>query len=641
MAFAYNESRLLGVNNIEFIKIKITPKKGNSNTMKELDSVVIRFSGDSGDGMQLTGTQFSNTSALMGNDIATFPDFPAEIRAPQGTVAGVSGFQVNIGASEINTPGDEPDVLVAMNPAALKANLHSLKKGGTIIANIDAFTDLNIKKAGYEGNPIGTHELDAYQVVEAHITNQTLEALDNLDLDSKSKARCKNFYALGMTYFMFGRDLDPTIKWVEEKFGKKPILVEANVTALKAGWNFAETIETVISTYKVPPAKIESGRYRQINGNQATAWGFIQAAQAANLELFLGSYPITPASDILHELSKHKNFGVKTVQAEDELAGICTSIGASFGGALALTTSSGPGIALKGEAMGLAMMYELPLVIVNIQRGGPSTGLPTKTEQSDLFQAMYGRNGECPMIVVAASRPNDCFHMAYEACRLTLEHMTPVVLLTDGYIANGAEPWKLPDLKKNYSTIKHKQVSGAKPEGEEFLAYSRDEFLARPWAVPGTPGYEHRLGGLEKADGSGNVSYDPENHEKMCILRAEKVARVANNIPLQEVEGDEKGDLLVISWGGTYGATHMAVDKCRKEGLNVSLAHIKYLNPFPKNLGEIIGNFKKVLIPELNLGQLKAIINSTYECNAKGFNKVQGLPFKISELCDAIKAELG
>ena len=420
--------------------------------MEKLESVVIRFSGDSGDGMQLTGTQFSNTSALMGNDLSTFPDFPAEIRAPQGTVAGVSGFQVNIGSSEVNTPGDEPDVLVAMNPAALKANIGSLKKGGTVIANIDAFTDSNFKKCGYDSNPLKTHDMEVYKVIEANITSQTLEALKESEIDNKSKGRCKNFYALGITYFMFGRDLDPTIKWVEEKFKKRPDLVDANVKALKAGRNYAETIETIVSNYEIPAAKIAPGTYRHINGNTATAWGLMQAAEASGLNLFLGSYPITPASDILHELSRHKNFGIKTFQAEDEIAAISSSIGASFAGALSLTTSSGPGIALTGEALGLAMIYEIPLVIVNIQRGGPSTGLPTKTEQSDLNQALYGRNGDCPLIVVAASRPSDCFHMAYEAARLTLEHMTPVMLLTDGYIANGQA--EIPNLEENYQELR-------------------------------------------------------------------------------------------------------------------------------------------------------------------------------------------
>ncbi|MBT5094780.1 MAG: 2-oxoacid:acceptor oxidoreductase subunit alpha [Halobacteriovoraceae bacterium] len=609
--------------------------------MKELDSVVIRFSGDSGDGMQLTGTQFSNTSALMGNDISTFPDFPAEIRAPAGTVAGVSGFQVHIGASEINTPGDEPDVLVAMNPAALKANLHTLRKGGTVIVNTDAFDEKSILKAGYEGTPLGTPQMETFNVVEAQITSQTIGALKDIDLDGKAKTRCKNFYALGMSYFMFGRDLEPTIKWVNEKFGKVPVLVEANVASLKAGYNYALTIEATLSTYKIPAAKIKAGKYRQINGNMATAWGFIQAAQVAKLELFLGSYPITPATDILHELSKHKNFDVKTYQAEDELAGVCSAIGASFGGALALTTSSGPGIALKGEAIGLAMIYELPLVIVNVQRGGPSTGLPTKTEQSDLNQAMYGRNGECPLIVVAASRPSDCFEMAFEACRLTLEHMTPVMLLTDGYIANGAEPWLIPDLNKDFNKITHKRDLTPGEEGTKYRAYERDEDLSRSsWAIPGVPGKEHRVGGLEKADGSGNVSYDPENHEKMVRIRQQKVDNAANNIPTQEVEGELTGDVLVVSWGGTYGATHMAVKDLIEQGKKVSLMHLKYINPMPKNTESILKGFKKVLVCELNAGQMRDLIRSRFNVPAEGYGKIQGLPFKISELVTAVNKAL-
>lgn len=599
--------------------------------MKELESVVIRFSGDSGDGMQLTGTQFSNTSALMGNDISTFPDFPAEIRAPQGTVAGVSGFQVNIGASEINTPGDEPFVLVAMNPAALKANLHTVQQGGVVIINTDAFNERNYEKAGYTDDPLTNGDLDGYQLIKVAITTQTVETLKDFELDSKSKTRCKNFYALGMTFFMFSRELEPTIEWVSKKFAKKQILVDANVAALKAGYNFAETIETTISTFKIPAAKIEGGQYRSINGNQATAWGFIQASEVSGRPLFLGSYPITPASDILHELSIYKQFNVKTFQAEDEIAGVCTAIGAAFGGALALTTSSGPGIALKGEAMGLAMIYELPLVIVNVQRGGPSTGLPTKTEQSDLLQAMYGRNGESPLIVVAASRPNDCFEMAYEASRLALEHMTPVILLTDGYIANGAEPWKIPDLSKQFNKI---DVPDAKSKysAEEYLPYKRDDRLVRTWAIPGEAGYEHRLGGLEKQVDTGNVSYDPANHEEMCRIRAQKVANVADNIPLQELEGEDSGDLLVISWGGTYGATHMAVAEMQAQGKKVSLMHLKYINPMPKNVDDIITKFSRVVVCELNRGQMKDIINARYSINALGYNKVQGLPFRISEL---------
>ncbi len=605
--------------------------------MKELERVVIRFSGDSGDGMQLTGGQFSSTSAHMGNEISTFPDFPAEIRAPAGTVAGVSGFQVHIGSTDVETPGDEPDVLVAMNPAALKANLKALRKGGVIIVNIDAFDENNLKKAGYAVTPIGTHELEDYKVVEAHITTQTIECMKDLDLDNKSKSRCKNFYALGMTYFMFSRDIEPTIKWIQDSFGKKSaVLVEANTRALKTGYHFAETIEAVISHYKVPSAKITAGTYRHISGNQSLAWGLIQGAQAAKLPLFLGSYPITPATDILHELSKFRNFGVTTFQAEDEIAAVCSAIGASFGGALGVTTSSGPGIALKGEAMGLAVMYELPLVVVNVQRGGPSTGLPTKTEQADLGQAMYGRNGECPMIIIASSRPNDCFEVAYEAARLSLEFMTPVMLLSDGYIANGAEPWLLPDLKK-YSEIKTRKITEPNTTGEKFFSYKRDEkTLSRPWASPGLLGYEHRIGGLEKAENTGNISYDPENHERMIHIRAEKVARVAEAIPLQELVGEKTGDVLVISWGGTYGATHMAVQELQRSGKKVSLMHLRYLNPMPKNVEELLKGFKKIVVCELNLGQLRNILNAKFSCHAEGINKVQGVPFKISELVEKI-----
>ena len=608
--------------------------------MKQIESVVIRFSGDSGDGMQLTGTQFSNTSAMMGNDIATFPDFPAEIRAPAGTVAGVSGFQVNIGATEINTPGDQPFVLVAMNPAALKANVDSVQDGGVVILNKDAFTQRNYEKAGYESDPLAGDGLAKFQLVEAHITTQTTEALKELELDNKSKARCKNFYALGMTYFMFSRSLDPTIEWIREKFKGKEQLIDANTMALKAGFHYAETIESVISTYKVPKAAIGAGTYRSISGNQATAWGLIQAAEAAKLKLFLGSYPITPASDILHELSKFKNFGVKTFQAEDEIAGVCTAIGAAFGGALAVTTSSGPGIALKGEAMGLAMIYELPLVIINVQRGGPSTGLPTKTEQSDLLQAMYGRNGESPLIIVAASRPNDCFEMTFEAARLAVEHMTPVMLMSDGYIANGAEPWKIPDLGKQFNTIKPR-FPEQKSASEHFFAYQRDpESLVRSWAIPGRAGFEHRLGGLEKQVNTGNVSYDPDNHEEMCRIRQQKVERANKNIPLQEIEGEDSGDLLVVSWGGTYGATHMAVRQMQQDGHRVSLIHLKYLNPMPRNISKIFPAFKKVLVCELNSGQLHKILNARYNLAAVQYNKIQGQPFAIGELVSAFCKQL-
>ncbi len=606
--------------------------------MNEIESVVIRFSGDSGDGMQLTGTQFSDTSALMGNDISTFPDFPAEIRAPQGTVAGVSGFQVHIGATEINTAGDEPFVLVAMNPAALKANLASVQKGGLLILNMDSFDQRNFEKAGYTENPLTTGELAGYQVLKVNITTQTVESLKDFELDNKAKTRCKNFYALGMTYYMFDRELGPTIDWIQGKFGKKnPTVAEANIKALKDGRNFAETLEATVSTYKIPKAQIASGKYRSINGNTATAWGLMRAAEVAKLPLFLGSYPITPASDILHELSKHKNCDVRTFQAEDEIAGICSAIGASFGGALGITTSSGPGIALKGEAMGLAMIYELPLVIVNIQRGGPSTGLPTKTEQSDLLQVMYGRNGESPMIVVAASRPNDCFEMAYEAARLTLEHMTPVILLTDGYIANGAEPWKIPDLSKEFSNIDVPLEDRENPP-EKYLPYKRDEQkLSRKWAIPGMPGYEHRLGGLEKQVDTGNVSYDPENHENMSRIRQEKVDRVANFIPEQKLDGPDSGDLLIVSWGGTFGSTNTAVKEAQKLGQKVSHMHLKYINPMPKNVESILKNFKKIVVCELNFGQMQKILNGKFNCQAMGYHRMQGQPFKVRELVGMIE----
>lgn len=601
--------------------------------LTELESVVVRFSGDSGDGVQLTGTQFSNTSAIMGNDIATFPDYPAEIRAPQGTVAGVSGFQVHFGSREILTPGDETDMLVAFNPAALKVNLKDLKKGGTILYNSDAFTSKKLEKAGYKTNPLESGELEGYQLIKVPIDSQTLKALKDIDLDTKSKKRCKNFYALGMTYFFYHRELETTLQWMEEKFGKHSELLEANQTAMKAGAHFAETLETVVSTYKVAKAHIEPGTYRQINGNTSTAWGFIRASQAAGLPLFLGSYPITPASDILHELSKHKQFGVKTFQAEDEIAGICSAIGAGLAGSLAITTSSGPGIALKGEAIGLAVSYEMPLVIVNVQRGGPSTGLPTKTEQADLFQALYGRNGDAPLVVVAASRPSDCFHMAYEASRLALEYMTPVILLTDGYIANGSEPWKIPDMESEYAKIEHKMVDPDMIDKENWHWIERDpETLVRSWVVPGMRGLEHRIGGLEKDYETGNVSYDPDNHQKMSEVRKEKIEKVADSIPQQEIEGETEGDLLVISWGGTYGSVEMAVRALQQENQKISLIHLKYLNPMPKNIGEFIGNFKRIIVPELNMGQMVHVINARFGCEARSYTKVAGLPFKIAEL---------
>lgn len=599
--------------------------------MKDHDQIVIRFSGDSGDGMQLTGTQFSNTSAQMGNDLATFPDFPAEIRAPQGTVAGISGFQVHFGSVQINTPGDEPDVLVAMNPAALKANLADLKPGGFIIANEDAFTDLNLKKAGYDKSPLD--DLVDYKLITAKITSQTKIALEDVDLEPKAKTRSKNFYALGMTYFMFSRDLAPTIDWIKEKFSHDVNLQEGNIKALRAGYNYAETIEVIADRVtSIERAQIPAGTYRQISGNQALAWGFIYAAENAGLDLFLGSYPITPASDILHELSKYKNHGVKTFQAEDEIAACCAAIGASYAGALAITTSAGPGIALKGEALNLALMLEVPLVLIDVQRGGPSTGLPTKTEQSDLNMVMYGRNGDSPLIVLAAKSPSDCFSMAYEAARLTLEHMTPVVLLSDGYIANGSTPWKLPNLEEDYAKIKPRFVTEDDIK-EGFLPYKRDDqTLARSWALPGTPGLMHRVGGLEKEDLTGNVSYDPANHQKMVNLRQEKVERVANYIPEQVLEGKVDAPLLIISWGGTYGSVQTAVAQMNETQSNCAHIHLQYLNPMPKNVASIIERFDKILVCELNQGQLHNILQGKFAKKMDSFTKVEGKPFKVREL---------
>ncbi len=600
--------------------------------MKDIDQVVIRFSGDSGDGMQLTGSQFSNTSAQMGNDLATFPDFPAEIRAPQGTVAGVSGFQVHFGSIQIHTPGDEPDVLVAMNPAALKANLLDVKKGGTLIINEDAFNELGFKKAGYEANPLEGLEED-HKVIKAKITTQTKEALKDIELDGKSKARCKNFYALGMTYFMYSRSLDPTLEWIKEKFAQNELLQSANTMALKAGFHYAETIHAQANTYSVASAEIEKGVYRQISGNTALAWGFIFAAQRAGLELFLGSYPITPASDILHELSKHKHFGVKTFQAEDEIAAICAALGASFAGALSMTTSSGPGIALKSEALNLAIMLELPLVVVDVQRGGPSTGLPTKTEQSDLNMAMFGRNGDSPAIVLAAKSPSDCFHMAFEACRLSLEHMTPVILLSDGYIANGSAPWKIPDIENDFPSITP-QFATDEDKKEGFLPYKRDnEKLCRKWAIPGREGFMHRLGGLEKENETGNVSYDSYNHELMVCLREKKVAKVCDFIPEQVIEGEVESETLIVSWGGTYGSVHEAVKKFNLEhDKTVAHVHLQYLNPLPKNFESILKQYQKIIACELNRGQLKEYLNGKFSLNALGYSKVQGKPFKVREL---------
>ena len=603
----------------------------------ELDKVVIKFAGDSGDGMQLTGTQFTDTSALLGNDLATFPDFPAEIRAPQGTVAGVSGFQVHIGNTEINTPGDTADVLIAMNPAALKANRNWIKNGGTIIVNIDAFSKRDIEKAGYKNNPLEDGTFESYNLVQAPITTLTRESLKDSGLDSKSMGRSKNMFALGIVYWMFSRPMEQTENFLKIKFAKKPEIIDANIKVLHAGHNFAETIEALPSSYTVLKANISKGIYRNIMGNQATAWGFIAAAEKAEKELFLGSYPITPATDILHELAKHKNLGVKTFQAEDEIAAICSAIGASFAGALAITTTSGPGLALKGEALGLAMITELPLVVVNVQRGGPSTGLPTKTEQSDLFQALYGRNGESPVVVVAASTPSNCFEWAYESSRIALEHNTPVVLLTDGYLGNGAEPWKIKSVKEMQNITPLVAV-----EGEKYQPYERSSStLARKHAVPGTPGLEHRLGGLEKDALTGDVSYDPDNHEEMCTVRAEKVEKITEFIPNQEVFGDEKGDVLVVGWGGTYGHLYSAVKQLREEGKDVTLAHFNYINPLPKNTADIFKNFNTIIVCEINKGQFANYLRMKHpKFKYKQFNRVQGLPFQTTELKEHFKTLL-
>jgi 2-oxoglutarate ferredoxin oxidoreductase subunit alpha len=605
-----------------------------------LQDVVIKFAGDSGDGMQLTGQQFTNNTALLGIDLATFPDFPAEIRAPIGTLPGVSGFQLHFSSDRVYTPGDICDVLVAMNAAALKVNLKGLKKGGKIIANIDGFDAKNLRLAAYpEGiNPLEDGSLDGYELTKVDITKLTREALSAYtELGNKERDRAKNMFVLGLIYWLYNRDLDTTIEFLKEKFGKKEYILKSNIDVLKAGYHYGETAELFNARYKVDRAKMEPGLYRSIMGNQALSMGLVAAAQKAKLPLFLGSYPITPASDILHELSKYKHFGIRTFQAEDEIAGISAAIGASYGGSIGLTTTSGPGMALKTEALGLAMMLEIPLVIVNIQRGGPSTGLPTKTEQSDLMQAYYGRNGEAPIPVIAASTPSDCFEMAFEAVRIALQHMTPVILLSDGYIANGAEPWKYPNASDLPKIEVHFKTS--LDEGEEkFLPYKRNEKLARPWAIPGTPGFEHRIGGLEKQAETGNVSYDSDNHEFMVKTREAKVEKIADYIPLQTIDsGKEKGKVLVVGWGSTYGTIKSAVQELQEKGKDVSHAHIKYMRPFPKNLGEILKNYETVLIPEINNGQLIKIIRDKYFIDAKGFNRIIGSPIAKHELVAEIE----
>ena len=604
----------------------------------QLEKVTILFAGDSGDGIQLTGTQFTTNTALFGNDLSTFPDFPAEIRAPLGTVAGVSGFQINFGAVDVYTPGDLCDVLVVMNVAALKKNLTRLKDRGTIIVNTAGFDKRNLRLAGVEEgqNPLLNNSLEGYKVHEFDITKLTRESLKDSSLGTKDRDRCKNMFVLGFVYWMYNRKIDSSISFLKTKFSSKPEVLNANIAVLKAGYHFADTCETFSNRFEVKPTKMPSGSYRNIIGNQATALGLIAAAHKSKLDLFYSGYPITPASDILHELAKHKNFGVKTFQAEDEIAAICSAIGASFGGDLPVTASSGPGIALKGEALGLAMMLELPLVIVNVQRGGPSTGLPTKTEQADLLQAVYGRNGEAPIPVIAASSPSDCFTMAYEACRIAIEHMTPVFLLSDGYIANGAEPWRYPTS----DTLKPINVSFAKERldtASAYLPYKRDEKLVREWALPGTKGVEHRLGGLEKDKETGNVSYDPDNHQFMVKVRAEKIAKIADYIPEQHFDtGSVHSKMLILGWGYTYGSIKTVVRDLATEGIDVAHAHLKYIQPMPKNLGNLLAGFDKVLIPEINNGQLITLIRDQYLVDAQPLNKIKGVPFESREIKEAI-----
>ncbi|ADB15490.1 pyruvate flavodoxin/ferredoxin oxidoreductase domain protein [Pirellula staleyi DSM 6068] len=609
-------------------------------SVQSIPSATVRFAGDSGDGMQITGDQLTRTAALMGSDVATFPDYPAEIRAPRGTLAGVSGFQVHFASEDIFTPGDQLDALVVMNPAALKTNLGDLRKGGILIVNTDNFQKSDLELAKYETNPLDSEVLEhTYQLFKVQMSKITRDALKDMGMGTKEMDRCKNFFALGLVYWLYGRELEPTIRFLDEKFGGKPEIAESNRRALKAGWNYGETTDAFASSYKVEAAKLPPGTYKNVMGNQAMAWGLMAAAHLSGKELFLGSYPITPATDILHELSKYKNYGVKTFQAEDEIAAMGSAIGASYGGSMGITTSSGPGIALKTEGIGLAIMLELPVLVINIQRGGPSTGLPTKTEQADLFQAVLGRNGEAPLPVIAARSPSDCFNVAQEAWRIATRFMTPVMILSDGYIANGSEPWLIPDV----NTLPKIPVTHAPPSDgtTKFLPYKRDELLARPWAIPGTKGLMHRIGGLEKQDTTGNVNYEPENHQHMVNTRAKKVENVALEIPQLEVEGPDKGDLLVLSWGGTYGACRTAVEACLEEGLKVAHAHLTWMNPFPSNLEQVLRSYKKVLIPELNLGQLRTIVRAKFLIDAQGFNKVQGRPFTVAELTTAIRSHLG
>jgi 2-oxoglutarate ferredoxin oxidoreductase subunit alpha len=593
-----------------------------------LEQAVIRFCGDSGDGMQITGSQFTNTAALFGNDLATFPDYPAEIRAPAGTLPGVSGFQIHFSSRDVYTPGDAVDVLVAMNPAALKTNVADLRTNGVLIVNVDNFRDVDLRKAQCATNPLEDHSLDAYRVFKVELTKLTRLALRDLGLDAKSMDRCKNFFALGMCYWLYNRSMDPTYKWLDEKFAGKPILAEANKLAMKAGYSYCEATEAFQVSYEIPAAKLTPGRYRNISGNTALALGFVAAARRSGLTLFQGSYPITPASDILHELSMFKEFGVLTFQAEDEIAAVTAAIGAAYGGSLAITTTSGPGMALKMEAIGLAIATELPLVICDIQRGGPSTGLPTKTEQADLLQALYGRNSEAPVPVLAAATPGDCFWIALEASRIAVKYMVPVIVLSDGYLANGAEPWKIPSLEELPEfPVKFR----TDPDG--FLPYARDpETLSRPWAVPGTPGLEHRIGGLEKQDGTGNVNYEPLNHERMVRLRAAKVAAVAQDVPDVVPAGDPEGDLLLVGWGSTYGSITAALGAQRAKGRRIGHVHLRHLNPLPRNLGDVLKKYRKIVVPEMNMGQLLWVLRAQFLVDAEGLNKIQGKPFKVSEI---------
>ncbi len=609
----------------------------NPAQLEKVEDVVIRFAGDSGDGMQLTGNQFTRTSAIVGNDLATLPEFPAEIRAPQGTLAGVSAFQVRIAEFDIHTPGDAPDVLVAMNPAALKKSLRDLKSNGILIANTDEFNDRNLKKAGYESNPIEDGSLDGYRVYTADITTMTRRALEDSGLDVKTQDRCKNFFALGMVYWMFNRPLETSIGWLQKKFARKPEIAEANEKALRAGWNFCDITGVFQVRYEVMPAQLEPGTYRNVMGNQALSMGLAAAGQLSDMPVFLGSYPITPASDILHQLSTYKNYRVTTFQAEDEIAACCSAIGAAFGGALAVTTTSGPGLALKAEAINLAVMTELPLVVVDVQRAGPSTGMPTSTEQSDLLQAMFGRNGESPLPVIAAASPADCFDAAIEACRIAVKYRVPVMLMSDGYLANGSEPWRLPDLD-DLPRFQPDYVEAA----DDFAPYSRDaETLARPWAIPGTEGLEHRIGGLEKEAGSGNVSYDPDNHQLMTNVRADKVAGIANDIPELEVHGDADADVLILGWGSTLGAITGATTQLLAQGVSVARAHLRYVNPFPRNLGDVLEKYEHVIVPEVNMGQLSLLLRAHFLKPVLPLTKVEGKPFFRSEIVNKVLEIVG